>query len=74
MTQECSCSFGVASRAPFPSTVELVSIFSKQDGFSHWRSSEVPYAHNVEVTGSHLGLVANRKAYRAIALALAAGR
>jgi triacylglycerol lipase len=71
MTQACSCSFGVASRAPFPDSVELVSIFSKSDGFANWRSSQVPYARNVEITGSHLGLVANRKAYRAIALALA---
>jgi hypothetical protein len=32
----------------------------------------VPYATNVEVTGSHIGLAFNRKAYRAVAEALAA--
>ena len=36
-----------------------------------WESAVVPYADNVEVTGSHVGLVFNRKAYRAIADALA---
>ena len=71
MTQECRCSFGVASRSPFPDGVEMVSIYSRQDGFSHWRSSRVPYAVNIEVTGTHLGLVTNRKAYRALGFALA---
>ena len=71
MTQECTCEFGAASRAPFPKSVELVSVFTREDGFSHWRSSCVPYAHNVEVTGSHTGLVVNRTVYRAIGLALA---
>ena len=30
----------------------------------------VPYARNVEVTGSHVGLAFNRKAYRVVAQAL----
>jgi len=48
-----------------------VSVYSRQDGFANWRSSSVPYARNVEVRGSHMGLVVNRSAYRAIGLALA---
>lgn len=32
----------------------------------------VPYARNVEVTDSHVGLAFNRKAYRVIAQSLAA--
>ena len=71
MTQQCECLFGVLSRAAFPDTVELISIYSRQDGMSHWRSSRVSYAQNVEVTGSHIGLVSNRLAYRAVALGLA---
>jgi hypothetical protein len=31
----------------------------------------VPYARNVEVTGSHVGLVFNRKVYAVLAEALA---
>lgn len=71
MTQECACSFGLAARAAFPDDVELVSVYTREDGFSHWRSSHVDYAHNVELTGSHLGLVANRFAFRAVGLSLA---
>jgi pimeloyl-ACP methyl ester carboxylesterase len=71
MTEGCTCEFGDDYRAPFPAAVDLVSVWSRQDGISHWRSSRVSYARNVEVSGSHLGLVANRKVYRAIGLALA---
>jgi pimeloyl-ACP methyl ester carboxylesterase len=71
MTEACTCEFGDDYRAPFPAEVDLVSVWSRQDGISHWRSSRVAYARNVEVSGSHLGLIANRKVYRAIGLALA---
>jgi hypothetical protein len=37
-----------------------------------WRSQIVPEAECVEVEGSHVGLIFNRKAYRALAEALAA--
>ena len=37
-----------------------------------WQAQLVPYADCVEVTGSHVGLIFNRKSYRAIARALAA--
>ncbi len=37
-----------------------------------WQAQLVLYAECVEVTGSHVGLVFNRKSYRAIAQALAA--
>jgi hypothetical protein len=36
-----------------------------------WQCSVVPEADCVQVTGSHVGLIFNRKAYRAIATALA---
>jgi triacylglycerol lipase len=48
------------------------SIYSKGDGVVRWQAQLVPYAECVEVTGSHVGLVFNRKSYRAIAQALAA--
>jgi hypothetical protein len=51
--------------------VRLTSIYSKGDGMVRWQSCVVPYADNVEVTSSHVGLAFNRKAYRAIATALA---
>jgi triacylglycerol lipase len=72
MTEQCACAFTEAYSSPFPSAVRLTSIYSKGDGFVRWQSCVAPYADNVEVTGSHVGLAFNRKTYRAIAHALAA--
>jgi hypothetical protein len=36
-----------------------------------WQSALVPYGSCIEVTGSHVGLIFNRKTYGAIASALA---
>ena len=71
MSATCACSFTEAYESPFPEDVRLTSIYSKGDGMVRWRSCVVPYADNVEVTGSHVGMAFNRKAYRAIAVALA---
>jgi triacylglycerol lipase len=71
-TEACACAFTEAYTSPFPPDVRLTSIYSKGDGMVRWQSCVVPYAENVEVTGSHVGLAFNRKAYRAMALALAA--
>ena len=51
--------------------VRLTSIYTKGDGVVRWERAIVEEADCVEVTGSHIGLMANRKAYRAIAAALA---
>jgi triacylglycerol lipase len=72
LSERCTCSFAQAYAAAFPPGVRLTSIYSKGDGVVRWRSCVVPYAHTVEVTGSHVGLAFNRKAYRAMAHALAA--
>jgi triacylglycerol lipase len=70
LSERCTCSFGEAFAASFPERVRLTSVFSKEDGVVRWRSCVVPYADNVEVDGSHVGLAYNREAYRAIASAL----
>jgi hypothetical protein len=49
----------------------LTSIYTRADGVVHWPSCLVPYGECVEVTGSHTGLIFNRKTYRALATALA---
>ena len=70
--RSCQCQFARDFAAPFPSdAVHLTSIYSKGDGVVHWQTQLVPYADCVEVTGSHVGLIFNRKSYRAIAAALA---
>ncbi len=71
MTDTCNCRFARDYAAPFPDTVPLTSIFSRGDGVVWWEACRVPYARCVEVTGSHVGLAFNRKAYRAIAETLA---
>jgi pimeloyl-ACP methyl ester carboxylesterase len=72
LTIECPCPFAADYRRPFPTdVVRLTSIYSKGDGVVRWQQQIVAEAECVEVTGSHVGLVFNRKAYRAIAAALA---
>ena len=72
MTERCGCPFADHYAAPFPDAVPLTSIYSREDGVVWWEACLVAYARNVEVTGSHVGLACNRKAYRAVAEALAA--
>jgi triacylglycerol lipase len=68
----CSCGFIRDYTARFPvERVRLTSIYTKGDGVVRWERAIVEEADCVEVTGSHVGLMANRKAYRVIADALA---
>ena len=70
-TTSCLCRYSRDFQAPFPESVPLTSIYSKGDGVVRWQACVVPYARNVEVTGSHIGLAFNRHAYREIAHTLA---
>jgi pimeloyl-ACP methyl ester carboxylesterase len=73
LTAGCDCAFARDYSGPFPTDrVRLTSIYSRGDGVVHWQSALVPYGTCVEVTGSHVGMVFNRKTYRAIAATLAA--
>ncbi len=56
--------------APFPESVDLVSIYSRNDGIVDWRYCLDPEAEMVEITGSHLGLVNSITGIEAIANAL----
>ena len=69
-TDTCRCRFTEDFSGEFPASVPLVSIYSRGDGVVWWEACTVPYARNVEVTGSHVGLACNRKAYRVIGDAL----
>ena len=72
LTETCDCPFTSDFAGPFPADrVRLTSIYSRGDGVVRWQAALVPYATCVEVTGSHVGLIFNRKTYRAIATALA---
>ncbi len=72
LTESCDCAFAQDFVGQFPiNRVRLTSIYSKNDGVVHWQAALVPYGNCVEVTGSHVGLIFNRKTYRVIATALA---
>jgi pimeloyl-ACP methyl ester carboxylesterase len=71
MTYACGCRAFEDYRARFPEQVNLTSIYSRGDGCLRWQSCVVPYADNIEVSGSHTGLAFERSAYAAIAAALA---
>jgi pimeloyl-ACP methyl ester carboxylesterase len=72
LSAHCGCPFSHDFARPFPfDRVRLTSIYSKGDGVVHWQSQVIPHADCVEVTGSHVGLVFNRKVYRRVAAALA---
>lgn len=67
----CTCAFVRDFRADFPhDRVRLTSIYSRGDGVVRWDRQILADADCIEVTGSHIGLMANRKAYEAIAYAL----
>jgi triacylglycerol lipase len=71
-TTACDCAFSRDFTGLFLSDrVRLTSIYSKGDGVVHWQSALVTYGDCIEVTGSHVGLIFNRKTYGAIANALA---
>jgi len=73
LTEECDCTFARDFAGPFPANqVRLTSIYSRGDGVVRWQSALTPDGTNVEVTGSHVGLIFNRKTYRAVSAALAA--
>ena len=69
-TTTCDCRFTRDFAAPFPGSVPLTSVWTRGDGVVWPDACRVPYARDVEVTGSHVGLAVNRKAYRAIGLQL----
>ncbi len=71
---ECACEFLHNSADAWPRSVRLVSLYSKSDGVVDWRTCLVdPPASNVEVHGSHIGMVASREVYERLAVFLAEG-
>ena len=72
LTPDCPCAFARDFATPLRADrVRFTSVYSKGDGVVRWPGSVIPGADCVEVTGSHVGLIFNRGAYRAIASALA---
>ncbi|MCE3551703.1 hypothetical protein LWC33_09575 [Pseudonocardia sp. RS11V-5] len=66
----CCADFRTALRGAVG--VPFTSVFTRRDRVVPWRSSQDPHARNVEIGGSHLGLLSDTDAKRAVAAALAA--
>jgi triacylglycerol lipase len=68
----CRCPAVSGLAAPIPASVPQLAVYTRTDGIVDWRVcvNDDP-ATDVEVSGTHVALVANPGAYRAIALHLA---
>jgi pimeloyl-ACP methyl ester carboxylesterase len=73
LTLGCDCASVCALQAPLPSDLPQLAIATRHDGVADWRYGVDPATTGtVHVTASHVGLVLNPAAYRAVALHLAA--
>jgi pimeloyl-ACP methyl ester carboxylesterase len=67
---QCGCPFPEDLRRPLSPTTAVVSIYSENDPVVPAWSCQVPGARNVEVSGTHTGLVYNGAVYRELASVL----
>ncbi|MCU1593437.1 MAG: hypothetical protein JWO12_829 [Frankiales bacterium] len=70
MTEACACTYGRFFRRPLEA-VPLISLFTRHDEVVRWQSCLAEGARNVEIRGTHTGILASRNVYDAIAHALA---
>ena len=66
----CGCPFPADLRRPLSRETKVVSIYSGDDPVVPSWSCPVPGARNVELSGTHIGLVYNGAVYRELAAAL----
>jgi pimeloyl-ACP methyl ester carboxylesterase len=65
---DCACDTLDALSQPFPNDVARTAIYTRSDGVLQWRTTlDHDPAVNMEVSGTHLGLIANREVYQALA-------
>jgi hypothetical protein len=71
-TGYCRCEAVTGLEGAFPASVPQLTVYTRTDGIVDWRMclGDDPTS-NIEVTGTHVGLVANPAVYRAIAHHLA---
>ncbi len=70
---DCARSSFEESRLPMPPEVSFTAVYSRRDGIVDWRACIDPLATAVEVRSSHLGMVVDPAAIRAVCGAVAAG-
>jgi triacylglycerol lipase len=72
MTSSCTCDYMKTSRMPIPAKVRCTAIFTKNDGSVDWISCTTGDPNvDVQVPGTHTGLVFNAAVYSVIAQRLA---
>ena len=66
-TEDCACGFTYTMEVPFPKNVPHTAIYSKTDGVVDWQTccDDDPKT-DVQVRGTHIGLVWNPEVYRTI--------
>ena len=64
---DCCAAFREDLGAPLAPDVRAVAIYSRSDGIVSWRACIDPYARQLEVESSHIGMPVNRQVYRALA-------
>jgi pimeloyl-ACP methyl ester carboxylesterase len=74
-TSRCSCAFAGSLRRKWPTSVAQTAIYSREDGIVDWRYCRTGDPKvDVEVGGTHLGLIFNSTTYLHIAERLACAR
>jgi triacylglycerol lipase len=68
----CGCAFAIDLRRPLSPRTRVLSVYSRDDMVVPPSASMVPGARNVEVDGTHSGLVYNRATYHELASLLTA--
>jgi pimeloyl-ACP methyl ester carboxylesterase len=75
MTSLCSCVYMKSLRRPIPEKVHCTAVYTRNDGSVDWRSCTTgDPGVDVEVPGTHRGLVFNPTVYSVIAQRLASAR
>jgi pimeloyl-ACP methyl ester carboxylesterase len=70
---DCCATVREAGRAPFPEQVEFISVYSRSDEVVRWEACLDPYARQIEVDASHIGMGMDRGVWTALAAALGRG-
>jgi triacylglycerol lipase len=68
---KCCEDFWEDLQKPLRDDVGYLSVYSKSDGVVNWRSCLDPYAEQLEIEASHIGMAVAPRAWRAVASALA---
>jgi pimeloyl-ACP methyl ester carboxylesterase len=71
LTQACACTYGRFFRKELtPDLPPLIALFTRHDEVVRWQACLEDGARNIEVRGTHLGVLASRNVYTTIAHAL----